>query len=323
MAGPQTGYPRAVDDPAQRDDPALRHDPAVADEPERLRDLLAPVRALVLDADGVFVVAGRPVPGATDALADLTRRGIPWRVLTNTSTASRQALSDRYAAIGLAVPAARITTAASATAAHTASRFAGRPLFVIATPEAVTEFEGQRLLTAEEAAVPDAGVAAVVVGDGGDDLSYRTLDLAFRLVRGGAALLAMHRNPWWLTARGPTLDIGAFVVGLEYAAGVRATVLGKPSAAVFRAAAASLAEEHAARWPGSGRERLPRSAVAMVGDDLGMDVIPARRAGLRGILLLSGRDGPTALARAAARARGGRVADAVATSLAAVVAALP
>ena len=45
-------------------------------------------------------------------------------------------------------------------------------------------------------------MAAVVIGDAGDDLSYRNMDVAFRLVHGGAELLAMHRNPWWLTPRG-------------------------------------------------------------------------------------------------------------------------
>ena len=299
-----------MDDPAR--DPALRHDPSIADPPDRLRDRLAGIRGLVLDADGVLVLAGRPIPGAAGALAELDRRRFPWRIVTNASLSSRPALAASFAGMGFAIGAGQITTAVSATAAYTARRFAGEPLFVIAASDAVAEFAGQWLLSADEAGAPGARVAAIVLGDGGDDLSYRNMDLCFRLVRGGAAFLAMHRNPWWLTTRGPTLDVGAFVAGLELATGVRATVLGKPSPLVFRRAAADL----------RGRARLPRAAIAMVGDDLRADVIPARRAGLRGILVLSGRDGPTELAAASRRARGGRVADAVATSLAAVVVAL-
>ena len=69
-------------------------------------------------------------------------------------------------------------------------------------------------MTADEAeALPAGTVSAVVIGDAGDDLSYRNLDVAFRLVRGGAELLAMHRNPWWLTDKGETLDAGGFVAG--------------------------------------------------------------------------------------------------------------
>ena len=37
----------------------------------------------------------------------------------------------------------------------------------------------------------------------------------------------------WLTAAGPTLDAGAYVVGLEYATGTVATVVGKPSREFF------------------------------------------------------------------------------------------
>ena len=91
---------------------------------------------------------------------------------------------------------------------------------MLAADDARREFEGQTMLTADEAdAAPPGTVAAVVIGDAGDELSYRNMDVAFRLVRGGAELLAMHRNPWWLTPKGETLDAGGFVVGLEFATG--------------------------------------------------------------------------------------------------------
>ncbi|MCU0482797.1 MAG: HAD-IIA family hydrolase [Chloroflexi bacterium] len=297
-------------------DPALRHDPEVADSPAELRTRLAEVRALVIDIDGVLQLAGRAIPGAPEALAELDQRGIPWRILTNTSTASRPTLSERLARLGLAVPPERITTSLSAAAAYTAERFPGEPLFVIAARAALPEFDGQRLLSAEETDAPDARAAAVVIGDGGDDLSYQNLNRAFRLVRGGAALLAMHRNAWWLTERGPTLDIGGYVVGLEFATGARAIVTGKPSPLVFRQAAGDLVRQLAAMGVAPTR----RAAVAMVGDDVQKDILASRRAGLRAILVLSGNDGGAEL-RAATRGRD-RVADGVATSFAAAVAAL-
>jgi len=158
-------------------------------------------------------------------------------------------------------------------------------------------------------------VGAVVVGDAGDDLSYRNLDVAFRLVRGGAELLAMHRNPWWLTEKGPTLDAGGFVVGLEFATGRPARTLGKPSPIVFRQAVAGLAADLG--------KRLPRAAFAMVGDDPRADVAAAQRVGLRGILVLSGKTtrAEADLAMRGARGRG-RGPDAVAETLTDVVAAL-
>jgi ribonucleotide monophosphatase NagD (HAD superfamily) len=157
---------------------------------------------------------------------------------------------------------------------------------------------------------PDAA-AAVVIGDAGDELSYRSMDVAFRLVRGGAELLAMHRNPWWLTPKGETLDAGGFVVGLEFATGVRAHILGKPSPEVFRQAVAGLTTDLG--------ERLPRSAFAMVGDDLRADVAAAQRVGMKGILVLSGKTGAAEADRAR---RGSRGPDGIGATLADVVAAL-
>ena len=60
----------------------------------------------------------------------------------------------------------------------------------------------------------------------------------------------------------------------------------------------------------------------MVGDDVRTDVRAAQRVGLRGVFVLTGKDGPADVEAAAASERGGRRPDAIAASLAEVVAAL-
>ena len=60
----------------------------------------------------------------------------------------------------------------------------------------------------------------------------------------------------------------------------------------------------------------------MVGDDLWFDVLGAQRAGLRGVLVRTGKHGDAELARAAAQTRGGGRPTAVAPTVADVVAAL-
>jgi ribonucleotide monophosphatase NagD (HAD superfamily) len=62
---------------------------------------------------------------------------------------------------------------------------------------------------------------------------------------------------------------------LEYAAGVQATVLGKPSPEFFR-----LALDTAAAAP---------AAALVVGDDLGADVAGAQAVGLRAVLVRTGK----------------------------------
>ena len=278
-----------------------------------LRAALRGTRALLLDLDGVIVVAGGPVPGAPEAIAALERRGVPYRIVTNTSAVSRATLSRWSARLGAPIPAERFQSALSASAAWSARALAGRPIYVLASEDARSEFAGQWLLTHEEAGATGATAAAVIVGDSPEEMSFEHLNHAFRLIRGGALLIGMHRNPWWLTAEGPTLDSGAFVAGLSFAAEVPARILGKPAPSFYGVAVRDLRRE-------VGRD-LTRAQIAMVGDDVRTDVRASQRVGLRGVFVLSGKHG-LADVEVAAGERGGRRPDAIAASLAEVVAAL-
>jgi HAD superfamily hydrolase (TIGR01458 family) len=275
---------------------------------------LSGVRGLLLDLDGVLIVRNEAFPAGVAALAELRRRNIPFRVMTNTSSMSRDTLARWGARSGLDVPASHIISSLSATAAHTARALPGEPLYVLASPDALTEFAGQRLMTHEDAGSKEARAAAVVIGDSPDDVSYETLNRAFRLVRAGATLIGMHRNRWWVTPDGPRLDSGAIVAGLEYATERHAQILGKPAKEFFGEGVREIGADLGTR--------VRRSDVAMVGDDVWFDVLGAQRAGLRGVLVLSGKHGTAELTRAAAQRRGGGRPTAVAPTLAEVVAAL-
>jgi HAD superfamily hydrolase (TIGR01450 family) len=279
-----------------------------------LRRALAGVRALVLDADGVLVARGAAIPGAAEALSRLDERGIPWRVATNYSSKHRETLAARFAADGVAIPPARMVTALSATVEDVRRRYRGRPVFVLTHPDGLREFGDLPLLAPEDVDADDTTAAAVIFGDAAHDLSYENLDRAFRLVRRGAELVAMHRNGWWLTERGETIDTGAFVAAVEYAAGVRARTTGKPGPLMFRTAFRSLAAEVAA----AGGPPLRRDEVAMVGDHAPQDIVGAHRAGLRGILVLTGR----MTAADVPGLRGAAVPEAVAATVGDVVDAL-
>jgi ribonucleotide monophosphatase NagD (HAD superfamily) len=92
---------------------------------------------------------------------------------------------------------------------------------------------------------------------------------------GGAGLYWLHKHPWWQTPLGPLLDAGAFVVGLEYATGTMATVLGKPSASYFEAALEALDADPEHAW--------------MVGDDIDADIGGAAALGMHTILVRTGK----------------------------------
>jgi ribonucleotide monophosphatase NagD (HAD superfamily) len=114
--------------------------------------------------------------------------------------------------------------------------------------------------------------------------SYMNLARAFAEIQAGASFYCLHKNRWWQTARGPLLDAGAFVAGLEYATGVDAVVLGKPSPSYFAAALDALDAEPDRTW--------------LVTDDAEEDVPGARLFGMRTALVRTGKFRPETLERA-------------------------
>jgi HAD superfamily hydrolase (TIGR01458 family) len=106
---------------------------------------------------------------------------------------------------------------------------------------------------------------------------------AFSELRAGAELYSLHKNRWWQTSRGPLLDSGAFVAGLEYAADVEAVVVGKPSAPYFRAALEALDADAEMTW--------------MVGDDIEADIRGAQAFGMKTVLVRTGKFRPDDLER--------------------------
>ena len=79
----------------------------------------------------------------------------------------------------------------------------------------------------------------------------------------------------------PTTDGSAFVAGLEYATGVEATVLGKPSPSYFAAALDALDAEPELTW--------------LVTDDVEADVRGARLFGMRTAVVRTGKFRPETL----------------------------
>jgi HAD superfamily hydrolase (TIGR01458 family) len=248
-----------------------------------MNDALARVRGFLFDVDGVLHVGKRPIPGAAELLETLAVREIPFRLLTNTTTSSRATLAAKLRAMGLPVAEDVLLTAPVATAAYVARRFAGAPCYLLSKGDAVDDFRAAGIEVVGPDGAPKAEV--VVIGGAEEEMTYARLNHAYRLLLGGAKLVAMHRNVAWRTEEGMSLDSGPFVTALASATGVRATVIGKPAAAFFRQAIRDIS--------------LPARDLAMVGDDARNDLKPARRLGMTGVLVRTGKPvGPAEEAQA-------------------------
>lgn len=240
---------------------------------------MASVDALLLDIDGVLVVSWEPIPGSVGAVARFRRDGTPFRLITNTTTHTRRALAETLGGAGFEVAADEIVTAVTATASYLRKHHADAKTFVLTDGDPGEDLEGVATTDRPEEA------DVLVIGGASDTFSYDVVNRVFRRMREGATLVGMHRNLSWRTERGWELDGGAYLAGLEEAAGITAAICGKPSAAFFEAALAPLA--------------VPAERVAMVGDDIISDVMGAKAVGCAGILVRTGKYRPGDEARGA------------------------
>jgi HAD superfamily hydrolase (TIGR01458 family) len=234
---------------------------------------------ILLDIDGVLHVSGEPIPGAVDAIARLRAEGHALRFVTNNSTRPRTGLADDLRGAGFDLDENEIQTTPRAATRE----LAGKRVLALVMSTIVPDLEGLDLVGHDADAVLVGGCDETI--EPNQVFSYMNLAQAFAELRAGADFYCLHKNPWWQTRRGPMLDAGAYVAGLEYATGVEATVLGKPSPAYFAAALDALDAEPELTW--------------MVTDDLEADVRGVQLLGMRTALVRTGKFRPEALERSA------------------------
>ncbi|MGA2918866.1 TIGR01458 family HAD-type hydrolase [Methanoregula sp.] len=226
------------------------------------------VKGLLIDLDGVLYVGDKPVDGARDVIPYLIKNDIAFRVLSNTTRKCRRTIAEKLAAMGFDIPEEYIFTPPLAAIAHMKKTKLNR-YYRLTTGDVDQDFNGIGLNDCS------GQVDCVILGDAGDAITYDNLNRAFRQIMGGAELIALERDRYWMAHDGLALSAGPFVTALEFATGKKATVVGKPSRAFFELALRDM--------------DLQTDQVAMVGDDIVTDVGGAQAAGIPGILVRTGK----------------------------------
>jgi HAD superfamily hydrolase (TIGR01458 family) len=233
--------------------------------------LSSSIKGVLFDLDGVLYIGSQAIDGAVEAIEKIRASGMPCRFITNTSTLSLAALQQKINVLGFSVPANEIISAPQATLLYLRGQ----------------DFKGQgnpvcRLLLAEDVKKDfkefhqsDTAPNYVVIGDIGNAWSYALLNEIFNCLMQGATLIAIHKNRFWQTEHGLQMDIGGFIESLEYASGVKAMIIGKPSAAFFQIALDDLG--------------IKADEAMIIGDDIDVDVGGGQQAGLKGVLVRTGK----------------------------------
>ena len=226
------------------------------------------IRAVFIDLAGVVYQGPALIPGSAAAIDRLRATGLPVRFLTNTTRTPRHGISAQLAAMGVTVADEELFTPARSACDWLAAR--GMSPHLLVHPALAEDF----------ADCARGGPLAVIVGDAGEAFSYDAMNAAFRALVAGTPLLALARNRTFLDVDGQlSLDAGAFVAGLEFAARTQSLVLGKPSPEFYALAVSSVG--------------CAADEVVMIGDDAEADVAGALAAGLgQAVLVRTGKYRP-------------------------------
>lgn len=244
------------------------------------------LEGILFDLEGVLYQGGTPIPGAAETL-DWTRgRGLKTRFLTNTTLRPRAAVWRRLRDMDLSVDADDIVTPAMAAVSLLRARGLRR-VHLAAEPALAEDFAGFDLVDAR----PDA----VVMGDLDPGFNRARLSGLTGMLLDGAVLVALHKNRLSRPEGDLIIDLGPYVAALEYAAGVDAVVMGKPSADFFARVLADMG--------------IVAAAGLMIGDDAESDIAGAQAAGLRAVQVMTGKYDPRTAGRAAPDALIASVAD--------------
>jgi len=221
------------------------------------------IKGLLFDIGGVLYVGNTPIEGAPQTIDVLMAR-YPMRFLTNTTRTVPQTIYENLTQMGFNIAAESLFTALDATRSYIKAR--NGSVYTVLTDEA------ERYFAELHSETPDF----VVVGDAHTNFTYERMNGAFRALQNGAKLVAAAKNRYFKDEDGTlSMDAGGFIAALEFAAGVEATLIGKPSRDFFTLAASSM--------------ELKPSEVLMVGDDIEADIKGAQDAGMRAVLVKTGK----------------------------------
>jgi len=224
------------------------------------------IAGIIFDLDGVLEFQGKAYPGAVELLDSLRRRGVPIRILSNSTLKSRKSCTEKLNKNGFTVYQHEVITASFATARYLET-LNPKSCWVMLKGEGLEEFHNFRH-------DPD-NPEYVVLGDFREDFNFQNLNKALRFLFKGARLIVMITETTDKSMGELELTVGAYGKMLEDAAGIKATYIGKPNRYIFDITLDTMGN-------------IERSKILMVGDRIKPDILGAKKAGLKTALVKTG-----------------------------------
>ncbi|ACQ79760.1 HAD-superfamily hydrolase, subfamily IIA [Beutenbergia cavernae DSM 12333] len=229
--------------------------------------------AYLFDLDGTIYLGDQLLPGAADLLAELRRRSLPVRFVSNNPTRSPEAYVTKLRGLGLEAELEEVTNTVVAMVRWLEREHPDAVVFPIAERPLV-----DALLAAGFEVSDDASRVDVVIASYDRTLTYAKLQVAFDALwmHQRAILVTTNPDPYCPLPGGRgEPDAAAVVAAIEASTGVTLTKnVGKPDAAMVHAALAGL--------------DVSLSRCVMVGDRLPTDIRMATDVGMASAMVLTG-----------------------------------
>ncbi|MGB7539106.1 MAG: HAD-IIA family hydrolase [Anaerolineales bacterium] len=232
---------------------------------------LSALRGLILDMDGVLWEGESPLPGMPEFFRFLREREIRFVLATNNASLTVESYIQKLARMDVTAAPEEILTSATATAEYLKSVCRpGERAYIIGEEGLIRAVESAGV----QAAAPDALDAHYVICGMDRNLNWNKLANATINLHRGARFIGTNGDITFPTERGIAHGNGAILAALTAASGIRPKIIGKPYPAIMQMAVARL--------------DMPKARIAAVGDRLETDILGAKNAGLKSILILTG-----------------------------------
>lgn len=240
---------------------------------------LTDLTTYLMDLDGVFYRGQELLPGAQEFVHWLDKQQKKYLFVTNNSYSTRLQVVDKLQRLGILTDASHVLIAADAAVDNIAHRFPRAHVYIIGEPPLFDLARAKDLKIAND----DPATTDVVLVGLDRTFDFKKLNEAVMAVRRGAAFIAINRDATLPVAGGYIAGCGAMAAAVEASSRVTPEVIGKPEPTLLQ----------------EGMHRLgshPEETV-MIGDSLAIDILAGQRAGTQTLLVLSGNDTPTSLAK--------------------------
>lgn len=224
-------------------------------------------KAFLIDVDGTLCHGNRVIPGTPEYIDSLRNRNVPFLIASNNSSMSSEQYLQKLKGLGFNVTSKDVLTATRVTVEYLNQFYPGKRIFALGMEGFLAE------LTAGGINLVDKDPDIVLLAYD-KTITFDKLNTATHFISKGAKFIATHPDVVCNSEDGYDVDIGAMIMLLEGATGVKPDIIAKPE---FKMA------EISSRLLG-----IPKEDIYVVGDRLYTDIEFAKKNGMIAVMVLSG-----------------------------------